>query len=469
MDVQLDGAVILFTAAICLFAGIVVGIAPASQAATRDVMPSLDGSGAVETKRIKRRFRHAITLPQIGCSLVLLLVAAVYVRALLTAEFANRGYEPQNLLVATPVLRTQPGEQPSRGMRGPSAAALEERYAERARRFYDRLLEHLRVIPGIEHVAIANSLPLNEPPERPNWSVLAHDASSSRERQGAEIERASVSPGYFSTMRMTVLSGRAFDERDTRRSPKVVVVSAATGQRMWPGRDAVGRTLTVINNWSPNDKQESFEVVGVVNDVKPILHDARARAFVYFPLSQEWQPASIFLLVRSLGDSRTAMTGVQEAVARADNLSDVTHIRTMAQMAGEILYPRRVAGAILSVSTAVALLLAVVGVYGIVSYSVAQRSGEIGIRMTLGATRGDIIRLVLREGAAVATVGGLAGIVGGWMAIRMTSSNYLSLPNVDILTFLIAPLLLTAVVLLACYLPARRAASVDPMDVLRRC
>jgi putative ABC transport system permease protein len=163
------------------------------------------------------------------------------------------------------------------------------------------------------------------------------------------------------------------------------------------------------------------------------------------------------------------MTGVQEAVARADNLSDVTHIRTMAQMAGEILYPRRVAGAILSVSTAVALLLAVVGVYGIVSYSVAQRSGEIGIRMTLGATRGDIIRLVLREGAAVATVGGLAGIVGGWMAIRMTSSNYLSLPNVDILTFLIAPLLLTAVVLLACYLPARRAASVDPMDVLRRC
>jgi putative ABC transport system permease protein len=121
------------------------------------------------------------------------------------------------------------------------------------------------------------------------------------------------------------------------------------------------------------------------------------------------------------------------------------------------------------VSTAVALLLAVVGVYGIVSYSVAQRSGEIGIRMTLGATRGDIIRLVLREGAAVATVGGLAGIVGGWMAIRLTSSNYLSLPNVDILTFLIAPLLLTAVVLLACYLPARRAASVDPMDVLRRC
>jgi putative ABC transport system permease protein len=469
MDVKFDGVVVLFTAAVCLLAGILVGIAPASQAATRDVMPSLAGSGAVQTKRIKRGFRHAITLPQIGGSLVLLLIAAVYVRALLTAEFANRGYEPQNLLVATPILRTQPGEQPTRGMRGPSAAVLEERYALRARRFYDRLLEHLRVIPGIEHVAIANSLPLNEPAERPNWSVLSQDAAASDARQGPEIERASVSPGYFRTMRMTVLSGREFDELDTRRSPKVVIVSAAAAQRMWPGRDAINQTLTVINHWSPNDKREWFDVVGVVSDVRPILHDARTRPFVYFPLSQESQPASIFLLLRSLGDSRTAMTAVQEAVARADSLSDVIHIRTMAQMAGEILYPRRVAGAILSVSTAVALLLAVVGVYGVVSYSVAQRSGEIGIRMTLGASRHDIIRLVLREGAAVATLGGLAGIVGGWMAIRVTASNYLSLPNIDILTFLIAPLLLTAVVLFACYLPARRAASVEPMDVLRRC
>ncbi|MGB2717740.1 MAG: ADOP family duplicated permease [Vicinamibacterales bacterium] len=468
MDVQFDGAVLLFTAAICLFAGIVVGIAPAHQAATRDVMPWLSGSGAVQTKRIKRRFRHVITLPQIGCSLALLLVAAVYVRALLVAEFANRGYEPGNLLVATPVLRTQPGERPRRAMRGTAAAALEERYAERARRFYDRLLEQLRAIPGTERVAIASWLPLNEPPERPNWSVLSEDAVAAGERHGPEVERASVSPDYFSTMRMTVLSGRDFDARDTRRSPKVVIVSAVAAQRLWPGRNPVGQTLTVINNWSPNDKREWFEVVGVVNDVRPILHDARTRAFVYFPLSQEWRPTTSSVLVRSLGDSRTVTPAVQDAVARADTFADVIRIRTMGEMAGEILYPRRVAGAILAVSSAIALLLAVVGVYGMVSYSVAQRSGEIGVRMTLGADRRDIIRLVLREAGLVAILGCVVGAVFGWTAIRITSNKYLPLPEVDLLSMLMTPVILTAVVLLACYLPARRAASLDPMNVLRR-
>lgn len=468
LDVELDAAVVLFTAAICLLAGVLVGIAPARQAATRDVMPSLAGSGAVQTKRTSQ-FRHAITVPQIACSLVLLLVAAIYVRALLVNELTDRGYAAHNLLVANPVLRSQPGQTPGRRTPPEVRAALEERSAERTRRFYERLIEQLKAIPGTEHVAIASWLPLNEPPERPNWSVMSQEATAAGERSGADVERSSVSPDYFNTMRMTMLAGRPFDERDTRRSPKVAIVSTALAQRVWPGRDPIGRSLTIINSWpSSNDKQEWFEVIGVVNDVRPILHDARTRAFVYFALSQDWRPSVGHVLVRSFGDSRTAIPALKDAVERADAFAEAYRVRTMRQMVAEILYPRRVAGAVLAASSGIALLLAIVGVYAIVSYSVAQRSGEIGVRMTLGADRRDIMRLVLREGGLVAAFGSLAGLVFGWTAIRITSSKYLPMPDVDILTLLITPLVLSSVVLLACYLPARRAASLDPMNVLRR-
>jgi hypothetical protein len=278
-----------------------------------------------------------------------------------------------------------------------------------------------------------------------------------------------VSPGYFATMAMTMIAGREFDDRDTRNTPKVAVVSAALAQRLWPGRDPIGRTLTLINTWSRNDeKNEWYSVIGVVNDVSPILHDAAARAYMYLPLGQEWRPGSYHVLVRAVGDSRTLIPAVKDLVARADSFADVSRLTTMSQMAAQILYPRRIAGAILAGSAVIALLLAALGVYGVVSYSVAQRTGEIGVRMALGASRADITRLILREGVFVASFGSLAGLALGWTAIRLTSSNFLALPQVDLWSLLITPLVLGASVLLACYFPARRAGYLDPMDVLRR-
>lgn len=267
---------------------------------------------------------------------------------------------------------------------------------------------------------------------------------------------------------MAITAGREFDDRDTRNMPRVAVVSAALGQRLWPGRDPVGRTFTLINTWNPNEKNEWFEVVGLVNEVSPILYDAGTRPFAYFPLGQEWRPQSSNVLVRGVADSRTLIPAVNEAVARADAFADVFRVGTMSQMAAEILYPRRLAGAILAASGAVALFLATVGIYGVVSYSVAQRTGEIGVRMALGAERRDIVRLILREGAMVGAFGSLAGLALGWAAIGVTSSKYLALPPLDLLSLLITPLLLSAVVLLACYLPARRAGCLHPMEVLRR-
>ena len=467
-DVTMDGRVVLFTTAVCVVAGIVVGLLPARQAVSLDVLPWLAGSGSLQTKPARARLRHAITLPQVALSLVLLLVAGVYVRALLRVELADLGHQPRNLLVATPVLRTHPGEQPRSWERTKSQLNLAERYAERTRRFYAQLLQNLRAIPGTTDVAIAESLPLREPPERSTWAALSQAEYQAGNRDGLGTEQIGVSPNYFRALGMVVTTGREFDERDTRTSPKVAVVGASVAQRLWPGRSAVGETLTMVNTWNTNEKNEWYEVVGVVNDVKPVLRESGMRPLVYLPLGQAWRPSSYNVLVRGTGDSRTLIPAVREAVARSDTFADVHRVRTMTQMIAEILYPRRIAAAVLAASGAIALFLATIGIYGVVSYSVTQRTGEIGVRMALGAERRDIVRLVLREGGTIALLGSLAGLVLGYTAIRITSSKYLALPQVDAGTVILTPLLLGAVVLLACYLPARRAGHVEPMDVLRR-
>jgi putative ABC transport system permease protein len=269
-------------------------------------------------------------------------------------------------------------------------------------------------------------------------------------------------------MRIPVRSGRDFDERDDRSTPKVATVSTALAERLWPGGDAIGRRLTLVNTWAPGERLEWYEVVGVVGEVTPILHERSPRPYVYMPLGQEWHPQVGNVLLRGPGDSRLLAPSIDAAVTGADPLAEVRRVRTMSQMVAEILYPRRIAAVVLAGSGAIALFLATLGVYGVVSYSLAQRTGEIGVRMALGAGRRDIVRLLLREGWRIAIVGSAAGLAGGWMAIRFTSNRYLALPAIDVLSLMVTPLVLGAVVLLACYLPARRAARLVPMDVLRR-
>lgn len=208
-------------------------------------------------------------------------------------------------------------------------------------------------------------------------------------------------------------------------------------------------------------------MIGVVADVTPILKES-TRPTVYFPLSQEWRPYVGSVIARTHGDSRTLFPAIKAAVTGSDTFADVTRTTTMQQLVASILYPRRIAGAVLSVSGAVALFLAIIGIYGVVSYSVAQRTGEIGVRMALGADRRDIVRLVLGDGMKIATLGSVAGLMLGYASARATSNRYLALPQLDVLTLVLTPLILCGVILLACYVPARRAGLVDPLTVLRR-
>jgi putative ABC transport system permease protein len=463
-EVSMNRQVSLFTAAICLGAGIIVGIFPAHQAARLNVLSSLGSSGNLATKQTRARVRHAITVPQVAVSLVLLLVGEMYVRALLRVELSDLGYQPQNLLVVQPILRAA-----RRDPTAPIQSDMEERHAERSRRFYRQLLDRLRAVPGALDIAVAESIPVYEPSGRANWSAVTQESFFAGDRNGPGAERTSVSPGYFRTMGMRIIAGRDFDGRDNIYTPKVAMMSAGLVARLWPGREALGRTFTMVNSFpSANEKNELYEVVGIVNEVSPILQDLPSRPLVYFPLSQQWRPLSYQALVRGAGDSRTLIPAMKAAVIGADPLADVGRARLLSQIAAEILYPRRIAAVILAASGFIALCLATIGVYSAVSYSIAQRTGEIAVRMALGADRRDIVRLILREGRTVATLGSIAGLVFGYAVIRATSSRYLALPQIDIATMAATPLLLGAVVLLACYVPATRAGRVNPMDVLRR-
>ena len=468
LDVPMDLTAAFFTTAVCLAAGFAVGIMPARQAMRLDVLPWLSGAGTGHTTHGGRRLRHVITIPQVACSLVLLLVAGVYVRDLLEIELADTGYSTRNVVVAYPALRTHEGERRYRNMRNPDAKRLEERYAERVRLFHQRLLEALRAIPGIADVALVSSLPLHERQGRASWSVVPQELYQAGEMKGVGTGRASVTPGYFRTMGIQLTAGRDFDDRDTARSTKVAIVSESVAQRLWPGREPIGRVLTMVNEYPGRDeKMESFELVGVAKDVRPVLYENPTHPFVYFALGQEWRPWGT-IIARGVGDSRALIPALKGAVTAADPLADMARVQTMSQLVAQILYPRRIAAAVLATSGAIALFLATIGIYGVVSYSVAQRTGEIGVRMALGAERRDIMRLVLRDGAFIAVVGSIAGLILGYSAIRITSSRFLALPDVDLAALVLTPLVLTAVVLLACYLPARRAGSVDAMDVLRR-
>ena len=205
-----------------------------------------------------------------------------------------------------------------------------------------------------------------------------------------------------------------------------------------------------------------------MTDVAPVLRERGSRPFVYFAMGQLWQPSSSFVLVRAPSDAHMLASAVKDAINRADARADVRRVQTMAQAIGEILYPRRAAAAVLAVSATIGLVLALLGVYSVVSYSVAQRTPEIGVRMALGASARDVIRLVLREGLVVAAAGSATGVVLAYAGVRLISAQYLPLPTVDVGTFFLMTALTNAVVLLACYIPARRASQVSPLDVLRR-
>jgi hypothetical protein len=323
-------------------------------------------------------------------------------------------------------------------------------------------------LPQISSVALTSALPVSEGSGELQLVIGYDDYVANAPARGAAV-RVLVSDGYFDAVGMRLRAGRMFDDRDgpyEQFGPRVAIISEALARKAWPAGNAVGQQF-MLQSDSAGQKVEWLEVVGVVNDVDPVLNERGHRPLVYVPVKQQWRGATSNLLIRGAGDRDALIRDVKAAVIGADTFAEVSQVRTMDQVVAEILYPRRLAAAMLVAGGVIGLVLSCIGLYGVVSYSVAQRLREIGIRATLGADRRDIVLLVLREGAQVAGIGTVAGFLVAVFVLRVTAGMLPQLPTADAVSFVTVPVILAAMVVLACLVPALRAARVDPAAVLR--
>ena len=453
IDVPIDARVVAFAFGSGLATAIVVGLAPAVQAMRVDLLAALAGSTPTGGTS-RRRLRRLVLIPQIALALVLLLVTGVFVRTLLRQELAHPGYDATGVVALDVQLPQQSTN---------LSAHLEEEKT-RTRDMQKRVLDRLTALPGVTSAAITD-YPFDGVPFAVSTTTIISRADYESTRQYRGVTSGWVSADYFATLAIPLVRGRTFDERDRIERASTVIVSERLANELWPGKDPIGQQLAMH---SPDSRYPIrwLEVVGEVASVtRP--QDEYPRPVFYHPIDSELLMGTTFLL-RGTGNPAALAAAAKQAIADTDPSIIVSRARPLEDAISDVRAPRRFSAAILGASGTAALLLAAIGVFALMSYAVAQRIGEIGVRLVLGAQRRDIVRLIVRDGAALAIAGIALGFALAFAAIRFASHAIVPLPDVDAVTFVTVPAVLAAVVLLACYLPARRAANVDPLVVLRK-
>ena len=465
LEVPLEWRVLAFAFGVCLVTGIVLGLAPAAQAARVSVLDAL-GNGQIWTRGARTRLRRWVVIPQVALSLLLLVVAGVHVRTLMRIDLTNLGYATEGTLFfrvgRLDALGTDyfliPSEDERRRVRSRDEA--------RAASFVRSLFSSLDGMAEVEGAALTTGLPFA-------GYQLGWRPAGARENS-AQVPAAETSVGeeYFDAMHIRRRAGRTFDQRDGATSRRVAVISQTLARALWPTGNAIGREIAWIPPAGVRNLPEWLEVVGVVDDVYPVPGRGGELAVMYIPTSQASIPPFRFLsrdtlVVRGRDSTPSTVASIKRAILAADPFAEVAAAKTSEQMVGELLYPQRVAAAVLVAAGGVGLLLAAIGLYGLVAYSVAQRQREIGIRATLGAAPGDLVRLVLRDATRILVAAGVGGLAIAILVVRLTAGLFPGLPLVDYACFIGVPAFLATVILTAAWFPARRAARVDPVEVLR--
>jgi putative ABC transport system permease protein len=336
-------------------------------------------------------------------------------------------------------------------------------YTEPAgRNFSGQLLDRVRTLPGIVSASMTDELPLAGGTRR----AITIEGYAAQPGESTEVNSSSVAPGYFETLGVPLLRGRAFNEQDREGSPGVVMVNEAFARRYWPGQEPIGKRIQMGVARSGANDSPYLEVVGVLKDGKYVTLGEEATPFFYLNLAQRYQ-SSPTLIVRTRGNPSDYLAAVRSEVSALDKSLALYDVKTMRQHLGPALLPARLAGSVLGVFGLVALVMAAAGIYGVMAYSVAQRTREIGVRMALGASAGAVLRLVTKQGMKLTLVGIVIGLAASLALTRLMKSLLFGVSATDPLTFVVVALLLTVVALLACYVPARQAAKVDPMVALR--
>jgi predicted permease len=439
-EIRADYAVLAFTLGLSLLAGVLFGIAPALQISRPDLNSVLRSEGRGSTSgRARTVFRNLLVVSQVALSMILLIGAGLLVRNFIQLRKASPGFDARGLLTMNVSLP------PARYSTGPQMIA-----------FFRELVRQVSNLPGVQAAAISSAMPLNPVRFSPALPE-GQPAVPLTERPLFVIE--TLSPGYVSAMRVPLLAGREFNQHD-EQPPRVLMVNQTLAHRYWPNQNPIGKRIVV------GRATEGSEVVGVIGDIRNTGLASDTKAEIYLPFAQlPW--ASMNLLVRTSGDPHGYAAAVRRCVSAIDKDQAVTKVLSMEDVLSEGARQPRFVTTLLGGLAAIALVLAVVGIYGAVGYSVSQRTQEMGIRMALGAERGDILRLVLRQGLGPACVGIAIGMAASLALTRLMAKMLYHVSTTDPAAFVGGAVLFGAVAMLASYLPARRATRVDPMVALR--
>jgi putative ABC transport system permease protein len=441
--IRMDGLVLGFTFLVSLVTGIAFGVAPALQASKPDLNEMLKEGGRTSGAGAgSRRARNLLVIAEVAVSLVLLVGAGLLFKSFLRLQEIKPGFNPDNVLAMEMFL---PG------------AKYPEEYQHVA--FFEQVLERARALPGVEAAGVVSVLPVSENYDRFGFTVEGEPPVPRGE--GPSADRYMVSSGYLQALGIPLLSGRQFNEQDDGDAPPVVIVGETFARRYWPGGDAVGKRVR-----TGDEKNPWREVVGVVGDVKQYGLDTPSTLQLYLPHGQS-PSQQMVMVVRTKGEPESMVATVRHQVWAVDRDQPVYNIRTMEQLLSKSVAQRRFNMLLLGIFAAVALALSAIGLYGVMAYSVTQRTHEIGIRMALGAQSRDVLRMVVGQGMMLALVGVAIGLAAAFALTRVMSSLLFNVSATDPVTFIGVSLLLSLVALMACYIPARKATRVDPMVALR--
>ncbi|MBO0721539.1 MAG: ABC transporter permease [Blastocatellia bacterium] len=440
-QVGLDGRVLGWTALVSLVTGLLFGLAPAWQSSRLNLNEALkEGGRSVTESRGKRRWRDLLVVSELALAVMLLIGAGLLVKSFWRLLHVDPGVKSEGVLTMQFALRGQ-------------------RYADRRQidAFYPQLLARVQALPGVRAAAVSTGLPPDGPGYSDDFTIEGRPVGQNHIPQIANVIH--VSQDYFGTLGIQLHRGRYFSAADSAAAPPVLILNETTARQFFPNEDPIGKRINIHSVWR--------QIVGVVGDVKYNGPAAETQPAFYLPLIQDPLPSVVLIVKTEAADPLSLAPAVRNGIRSLDRELPVAGVRTLEQGFASAVARPRFSAILIALFAALALILASVGIYGVISYSVAQRRHEMGVRIALGARSRDVLKLVVRQGMKLAVIGVALGLISSFVLTRLMKTLLFSVSVTDVTTFVLIPLLLAIVALVACYIPARRATKVDPLIALR--
>ncbi|MCU1267457.1 MAG: hypothetical protein JWM21_3775 [Acidobacteria bacterium] len=438
-QVKIDASVLAFTLVVSLLTGVLFGLAPALRTLKLNLSESLKEGGRSGSEGAQRnRTRSVLVVVESAVAVMLLIGAGLLVRSLLQLQNTDPGFDAHNVLTMRVDLPEQKYSTP-----------------EKSTNFFQQLESRIATLPGVESVGTISELPLSGQPNDMPYTVEGRPPSAPD--QGFDDDFRRVNQNYFHTLRIPLLRGRNFTEQEVRQGAKVLIISDLLARQVFPNEDPLGKRLVMAMG------NQAFEIIGVVGDIRHHALELQPAPAMYMPTDDLWMN----VVIRTKGNPAAMTAAVRKEVQAIDPDQPIAAVKTMDQWLDTAVAAPRYRTTLLGLFAALALILAATGIYGVMSYSVTQRTHEIGVRMALGAKQFDVLKLVIRQGMVLVLIGVALGLGGAVALTRVMSSLLFGVTAKDPLTFVAVALLLALVAFVACYIPARRATKVDPLTALR--